>query len=583
MTNFVTPNSIVEFLLKLEEKYGSRISHSIKMNNQWVNYTYKQSIDSAFSLMHTMKTSGVVTGDKVLIISRNRPEFCFSFFACALMGVVAIPVDPRMNTKDLQFIYNHSEANAIISLMKEDNILVGQISKGGKEAHLIESNFSELNMRPETVEAVVDFDQPALIIYTSGTTSRPKGVIVSFNNLFSQVETITNDTFLLQDDLRYLSILPLNHLLEFTTGMLLPFSNGGEVCYAGSLLPASIIESLKEKQIREMICVPLFLKMLRKGIEAKMNEKKSLQLYLKTGMFFSSFVKSKLLKKIIFLPLHFSFGGQLRRFISGGSSLDNETENFFENLGFAVFQGYGLTETSPVATTNTARKCKIGTVGIALKGVSVRTDDQTGEIMIKGPNVMKGYYKDQALTDEVIRDGWFYTGDVGVLDENGFLSITGRIKELIVLDNGKKIAPQDVEEELMESNPYLKEVCVIGSKVTKGSMKNTEEVCAVIVPSEAYMQADDKLICDLIRSKLQSISDYKRPTRIVVQRNELDKTSTLKTKRLYIKMQLEITDQNAFAMNIVSTGNGPGILLNKNDSGVSISSNVDQTTVSMTK
>lgn len=548
MENFFKFNSISDYLLNLESLYGSKISHSYKIKNQWIEYTYKQTIDSAFNLMSTLETAGISRGDKLLIISRNRPEFCATFFGCSLLGAIAIPIDPRMSLKDLQFIYDHSDPSAIITLAPEDNLLAEQIARQDKKVTIIESTL--LSGKSENIRIVknpsgFNADDPALIIYTSGTTSRPKGVLISFNNLFSQVETISQDTFKIKNDLKLLSILPLNHLFEFTVGLLIPFSTGGEVCYSNSLLPSAILESLKERKIKEMICVPLFLQMLKKGIEAKMKERPLIEKYFKVGLFLTSFLKSQFLRKLYFLPIHLSFGGKFRKFISGGSSLSAEVEGFFDQLGFTVYQGYGLTETSPIATTNNPKKNKKGSVGNPIRGVEIRLDKKSGEILIKGPNVMKGYYKDQELTNEVIdRDGWFYSGDVGSIDEKGFLTITGRIKELIVLSNGKKIAPYDVEEELMKDNRFLKEACVIGMKISKGSMKGVEEVCAVVVPHDDYIHLEDKMIHELLKERIKEISDYKRPSRIVVQRKEFEKTSTLKTKRLLVKAQLEVADQN---------------------------------------
>lgn len=541
MSKYFSHSSIQSFLFTQKEKYGERISHSIKINGDWKNYTYQATINSAFSLASTLTQSGLGKGDRVFIISRNRPEFCVSFFGCALLGITAVPVDPRMNIKDLQFIFNHSEPVAILTLTAEDQRLAEEIKAGKSDCVVIQTILTEENVTENNlIYPDLNEEDTALIIYTSGTTSRPKGVMTTFKNLFFQVDSIVNKTFFLKDDLRYLSILPLNHLFEFTTGMLTPFMLGGEVCYSNSLLPNDIIASLNEKKIREMICVPLFLKMLKKGIEAKMNAHPLLKMYLQLGTDITSNVSSMKIRRALFLPIHLSFGGELRRLISGGSSLERETEEFFALMGFEVFQGYGLTETSPVVSTNTLGNVRRGSVGKILHGVEVKTDKVTGEILVRGPLVMKGYFKDDELTNEVIdQDGWFSTGDVGSIDNDGYLTITGRIKELIVLPNGKKVAPHDVEEELLKDNIYLKEACVIGLTAINGPMKGNEELCAVVVPHEAYKDLSDKDITDLLKEKIKEISAYKRPARIIVQKMDLEKTSTLKIKRLLIRTRLE--------------------------------------------
>ena len=248
--------------------------------------------------------------------------------------------------------------------------------------------------------------------------------------------------------------------------------------------------------------------------------------------------------KIFFKKIHQQFGGALRCFVSGGAPLDAVVEEDFTIWGFNVLQGYGLTETSPVLTANTFTQRKYGSVGIPLKGVEIKIvaqaegNSKEGEIVVRGPNIMRGYYRNKEKTDEVIRDGWFHTGDIGYLDKDGFLYITGRIKNMIVLGGGKKVHPEEVEE-VMSKSDYIKEICVLGKKATAGLKAGTEEVFAVIVPNLDAFDAAKKQDKGFIREKISSeinilsenLAEYKKISDFTLYFDELPKTSTRKIKR----------------------------------------------------
>ncbi len=528
--------NITEYLKRTSERYSERVAHSLKKQDGWTKSTYKDLNNAVRTLSNKLTQSGIVEGDNVLIICRNRPEALISFLACAIAGVIAVPIDPRMSIFDLQFIFKHSDTSAIIILSAEDHLLAKQINE---DIRVIHSDYSISTVNKKIPKKIVELDDTALIIYTSGTTSQPKGVMITFRNLQFEVETIINDTFKLKSDLRHLSILPLNHIFEFITGLLIPFTLGGEICYGNSLLPSEVIATLNERKIKEMVCVPLFLRMFKKGIEAKFNENKILKTYFHYGLKLSGLINHTKTSKILFYPLHIALGGEMRRFISGGASLDKDVEEFFYRIGIPVYQGYGLTETCAVVCANAPNDFKAGSVGKPIKGVEIKIDPITGEILIKGPNVMKGYYKNAELTKEVLVDGWFNSGDVGTIDNQGFLNITGRIKELIVLANGKKVTPDEVEQELLRDSLVLREACVIGSNIQKGAMKGVQEVCAVVIPNNNYFDLEDEEIIEMLSEKLSQMTDYKRPSRILVQRTEFEKTATMKTKRLKVKAQLD--------------------------------------------
>jgi long-chain acyl-CoA synthetase len=248
--------------------------------------------------------------------------------------------------------------------------------------------------------------------------------------------------------------------------------------------------------------------------------------------------------RLLFSKIHQQFGGSLRCFVSGGAPLDPDVEEDFTAMGFNILQGYGLTETSPVVTVNTFRERKYRSVGIPLAGVRIKIQPNTegfsreGEILVAGPNVMQGYYKNKEKTDEVLQDGWFHTGDIGFVDSRGFLYITGRIKNMIVLGGGKKVHPEEVEEVMSES-PLIKEICVLGRKAKEGLKAGTEEVFAVVVPNKDNFTPADRdnpeqmkaLIAQELARLSNHLAEYKKVSDFMLYFDELPKTATRKVKR----------------------------------------------------
>jgi long-chain acyl-CoA synthetase len=387
-----------------------------------------------------------------------------------------------------------------------------------------------------------DYSDIAVLVYTSGTTGSPKGVMTKFGNFIFEVNSFESVVALAKED-RFLSILPLNHLYELTGGFLGILNVGGTVCFCHSLFPDEIIKTMKEERITGMIAVPLFFKSLRAGIERAIKRKGEEAV----AQFRAGLEKAASLplekRREMFAPVLAELGGSLRVLICGGAPLEVEVGEFFQALGIPLLQGYGLTETSPVIAGNGLNGNKIGSVGRALKGVELKIDkknpdDTEGEILTRGPHIMAGYYRRDDLTRETIdAEGWLHTGDIGYLDEDGYLFITGRIKNMIVLGGGKKIFPEEVEAAFGPAT-LVKEVCVLGKKSKDGIKEGTEEVCVVAVPSDAlvHQHKDDKqAIRQAIKKELDGLAEhlatYKRPSRLFIKDDELPKTVTRKVKR----------------------------------------------------
>ncbi len=381
-------------------------------------------------------------------------------------------------------------------------------------------------------------DDPLVILYTSGTTGRSKGAMLSHTNILSNITTLA-PIFKLDDNIRMLSFLPINHVFGQVGDILLPLSLGGTVSFAESL--KKLGENLLEVKPSFLLGVPavfrLLLERLQKNIQGKL---------LSRTLFSFALTRPLVVRKV-----RETLGGT-PTFISGGAALDPEVAKGLIALGIIVYQGYGITETSPVITAERPNRRKLGTVGIPIPEVEVRihepNEEGVGEIWTRGPNVMLGYYNNPAATAEVLTDGWYHTGDLGRIDEDGMLVICGRVKNLIVTANGKNVYPEEVEIELLHS-PFIAEAMVYGHKVSS----TAEEVYAIIHPNQETVDAYARehglapmtisAVEELIRSEVlkacRNLADYKRIRKFTLRDDEFPKTTTRKIKRYVVEAAID--------------------------------------------
>jgi long-chain acyl-CoA synthetase len=533
--------NIYTFLQEISEKHGEKPAffgrQSSSSGDKWNSLSFSNVHSYAEKLAKKLLSLGLQKGDRVLIIAKSRPEFSVGFFAIPLAGGVIIPVDARLSLNDQKFISEFSNAKFILCTNDDSQIVaekIVQASAQGLQLLKIEDVMSE--------EFTNDFDlrqsalQPHdvfLMAFTSGTTSQPKAVMLTFNNIYFQIVSAVK-IFRSKLEFRFLSILPLHHMFEITGGFLIPFSQGGSVYYANSLMPHQIITFFKEKKIRNLLVVPLFLKTLKKGIENETQSSALKKAWFYTSFKIASLIPVKSIRRLIFYPLHKKFGGELHQIISGASALDLKVGRFFEVLGIPVYEGYGMTETAPIISCSTPRYKKAGSIGKPLPGVEVCIEPTTQEILVRGPLVMKGYFNNPEATAACLsEDGWFNTGDIGNIDSEGYLSIRGRTKDLIVLGNGKKVTPEEVEDCFREI-PGVQEICVLGTEALHGPSKGTDVVTAVVVlkPDEASSQ--ERIQKDLDQAARQ-LSYYKRPAKFAFLTEPLPKTTTLKIKKNLVK------------------------------------------------
>ena len=546
----------------LEDKtnaFNDRVALGMKTAMGWKEFTYKGlGLLSRKLAWHLINELQVKKGDRLAILSESKPEYGACVFASILAGMTTVPLDVKLTKYELKSILSdcepvvmlvsQSHIQTALDLQKELPSLKYILVMDEPSYNLGLTSIYELPNNYDSKWRHRSAKSTVFIIYTSGTTGSPKGVEITFKNMMSQLDDLGDalEAILPDRHCTILSILPMNHLFEMTVGFSTFLNFGFSVYYTQSLKPKDILTIMKEKQVDFMIVVPAFLKLLKTSIEAELNNSsKSSRSIFKAMYAAAKFIPFYSIKKLMFKQIHDKFGGHFIGCISGGAPLDIEVGKFFERIGIKVYQGYGLSEASPVVSINTDKRRELASVGKPLKTFTAKVDSETGELILKGPAVMKGYHNQPEMTASVIdSDGWLHTGDIAKIDKDGHIFITGRIKNMIVLSGGKKVFPEEVEA-VLEKSSYFAEVCVLGISRTFGAKDGTEEIAAVIVPAdELISKYDDETLDKLIRSEVKTLSGrltaYKRPVNIIISKNPLPRTATRKVKRKEVKELVKI-------------------------------------------
>lgn len=541
-----------------------------KSGGAWVDITYDTLREETVSFALGLVSLGVKRGDKIAIISENRPEWVYADMATLGLGGVDVPLYPSLTSDSIEFILNNSEAVAIVVSNKLQYNKVNKIRTNCKylkyiiilnesdkpQGDLHTYTFKEVQQRGLNSGNRPDYfwdhvrmgrdTELCTIIYTSGTTGEPKGVMLTHRNIVSNV-TSALAAFPFNHTDTFLSFLPLCHIFERMAGYYTAFAAGCTVVYAQSI--ESVASDLVEIKPTIMTSVPrLFERIHGKIIKnvSSQSEKKQKIFYWALGIGseyqkakkagnipISLSLKHKLADKLVFGKLREKTGGRLRFFVSGGAALPRELGEFFEAAGILILEGYGLTESSPVIAANKYDNYKFGTVGKPFPGVEIKIASD-GEILARGENIMQGYYKNKKETEETIKDGWLHTGDIGVFDAEGFLMITDRKKHLFKTSGGKYIAPTPIEN-LFLTSQYIDQFILIGDR--------RMFLSALIVPDFEALKAfadshnikysnnddlvKDKRIYDLLESELvkfqKGLANYERVRKFAL----LDKPFTL--------------------------------------------------------
>jgi long-chain acyl-CoA synthetase len=387
-----------------------------------------------------------------------------------------------------------------------------------------------------------------VLIYTSGTTGKPKGVMLTQGNIVSEIEAVRH-SFPVDENDTFLCLLPLQHVLASVVNVLLPLFLGAQVTFIDTLKRSEIMEALERGGITILATVPQFFYLFHGRIQEELGKRPQLiRLVFRSMQRINRFCLRYLslnLGKLAFGRIHRSFGRRLRYFVSGGSAFDPKVAQDFYDFGFTILQGYGLTETTGGCTVTRVENNVVGSVGPPLPGVDVSivdpNDEGIGEVRIRGPIIMKGYYKNPEATADALRDGWFYSGDLGRIDDRGNLYITGRSKEVIVLPSGKNIYPDEIETHYLQC-PYIQEIAVIG--VAEQGSRTSERLHGVVVPNFDYLRAKKianarEILRDEIARWSNQLPKYKRLMSYQIQKDPLPRTTTRKIKRLELKRAIE--------------------------------------------
>ena len=565
------------------QEYGDKpaLAHKPK-DGTYQDITYTEFGESVDAFSKGLRTLGVEKGDRVAILSENRPEWAISDFGILKAGAVNVPMFSTLTSAQVGFILKDSAAKIICVSTNDQLMKVNAITDELPSLdRIIIYNEMEEEI-PEGVsqfvdvcklgkdsdiqlDSVSDEEEIATIIYTSGTTGNPKGVMLTHANFISNYNAAKTLVDVSKTDV-LLSFLPLSHVFERLGGHYVPIFSGAKVAYAESTF--TVAQNMQEVSPTVMLSVPRLYETMHDRVLRAVQAGSSLKQKIfhwgvSVGSKVSSAIqqgkkppailqlKQNIADKLVFAKLKTATGGNLRFFISGGAALPQSIAEFFHAAGILILEGYGLTETSPVISLNYPEKWKFGSVGTPIPGIEVQIAED-GEILTRGPHVMKGYFNNDSATAEVIDgEGWFHTGDIGIIDEDGFLKITDRKKNIIVLSNGKNVAPQPIESQLVQS-PYVNQIMLLGNE--------RKNIAALIVPNFDALKSwasdndvDSSDISDLlkkreveqliqkeIRERLSDFADFEQVRRFALLEREFSQeedemTPTLKLKRNVIK------------------------------------------------
>jgi long-chain acyl-CoA synthetase len=559
-----TYRDLLELFETSTRRHATRVAMRIERDGRKEQYTYADLRELATRAAAFLASENIKPGDRVMLVSHNAPEWGMTYFGVLKAGASCIPVDPESSVDEIVNFARAGDAAAIIlseKLEQEHSELRDRLRTEGISARVWTFNDlfnltdeqtedERIALLPERVHA----QTVASLIFTSGTTGRPKGVMLSHRNFTSMVSMLSSVFDMTTKD-GVLSVLPLHHTFEFSTGFLTPLSRGAQITYMPELTSDALAKAIKNGHVTGMVGVPALWELLHRRIKNRLYERSDwIGRTADSLMQANAWLRDKTplnLGPFLFYPIHEGLGGRIRYFISGGSALGSKVQRDFQGLGFTILEGYGLTEASPVLTvTRPENRMLTGSVGKPLPGVEVKIAEPdttgVGQVIARGPNVMLGYYANEEATRDALVERWLYTGDLGKLDDDGNLYLVGRSKEIIVDTNGKNVYPDELEE-IYENSPYVKELSVVG--LPDGV---AEKVACLVVADDEY---DIALSRDELRRKVEEhfrevsagIPYYKRVKVLHFTDIELPRTATRKVKRgevLQIMQALEETQKS---------------------------------------
>lgn len=557
-------SSLQDMVLKSSQKYGKKIALEDLADTPIPKVSYQELMEHILRFGTALQQLGIKERTHVALIGENRVQWGIAYLTLMSFNYVVVPIDKNLTSNEILNIIHESDAEAIIFSDSYQQLLSEKKDVLKRLKHFITMDLKKTDSffsMPEMISTTqpisanqlpkINPDELGEIIFTSGSLGRAKGVMLSQSNLVANLMSMTKMLFIFPDD-KFLSVLPIHHTYECTCGFLCPVFSGASVHFARSL--KTVTEDIQKVHATMLLGVPLLFEKMFRAIYKAIEKDKVKSAIMKPLISVTDFAERfglKNSKKKIFHELHSKFGGSVRLFIAGGAAPDPKVSKGLREFGFNFVQGYGLTETSPILALNQLDNYKDNAAGLPLPGIQIKINEPdeegVGEIFAKGPSVMLGYYKNEKFTTEAFEEGWFKTGDLGCFDDDGFLHIRGRKKNVIIANNGKNIFPEEIED-ILHRSPYVLESLVFGEQ----DDKHDERIAAqIFVDAEAFIEYSEKnkvpiteeliqqKISEVIKETNEQLSSFKQIKKFYIRQQEFEKTTTQKIKR-YAKGNAEL-------------------------------------------
>ena len=554
--DYLKINDLKDMLNKTGILYADRPAYKIKVEEgKYQIYTHKEVRDMINNLGTALINLGL-KGKRIAVIGENRYEWEIAYLSIVCGTGIVVPLDKSLPANELELLIERSDIEAIFYTKKYSDIIQNiKYSEKNKLKHLIsmdsDENFEGIYSQKELIRegrklieegnteflnAKIDPKEMEIMLFTSGTTSKAKVVALSHENICTNLMDIGSVLDVTQEDV-FLSILPIHHVFECTVGFLFSLYKGAETVFCDGL--RHIVENLNEYHVTVMACVPGIYERIFMMIRKKLEKQGKLEEILKNEEKYKNSSMQK--KKEVFKEIHNMLGGKVKLLISGAAALDKTIEEKYRLLGLNLVQGYGLTETSPVVAVGTNKNYKLGSIGKTVPSVEAKlvdvNDDGIGELVVRGSSVMLGYYENEKVNKKSLQDGWFYTGDLAKIDEEGYIFICGRKKSVIVLKNGKNIFPEEMEN-LVNKIEGIRESFIFG-KIQSNDENNIKINVKIVfdrdVIKDVYKVEKDEDIYKVLSKKIkevnQTMPSYKAIRGIMLTEEPLIRTTTNKIKR----------------------------------------------------
>ena len=554
--DYLKINDLKDMLNKTGILYADRPAYKIKVEEgKYQIYTHKEVRDMINNLGTALINLGL-KGKRIAVIGENRYEWEIAYLSIVCGTGIVVPLDKSLPANELELLIERSDIEAIFYTKKYSDIIQNiKYSEKNKLKHLIsmdsDENFEGIYSQKELIRegrklieegnneflnAKIDPKEMEIMLFTSGTTSKAKVVALSHENICTNLMDIGSVLDVTQEDV-FLSILPIHHVFECTVGFLFSLYKGAETVFCDGL--RHIVENLNEYHVTVMACVPGIYERIFMMIRKKLEKQGKLEEILKNEEKYKNSSMQK--KKEVFKEIHNMLGGKVKLLISGAAALDKTIEEKYRLLGLNLVQGYELTETSPVVAVGTNKNYKLGSIGKTVPSVEAKlvdvNDDGIGELVVRGSSVMLGYYENEKVNKKSLQDGWFYTGDLAKIDEEGYIFICGRKKSVIVLKNGKNIFPEEMEN-LVNKIEGIRESFIFG-KIQSNDENNIKINVKIVfdrdVMKDVYKVEEDEDIYKVLSKKIkevnQTMPSYKAIRGMILTEEPLIKTTTNKIKR----------------------------------------------------